>query len=359
MRRHFPLLGLAGLACNTRPTGPATQPVDAPVRAAQTVQVPLLPPSAAPAPSAEEPAEMRGAVLDRARAKWDFDAARSTRVLYSWTTKEQLEAMRAGGSVLSRSVTPGKGFATFDHALHRASALGDARAQVLWHEGFAKSRFAWSNAFGVAAGMRGERYGDVLLRITLKREAVFDHFSLQSGGILTLSQDARPEHLGAVGFASGKYREYVLPNESMIEKVEAFTPELRDEVEQQRTFLRMVLRDPSHFPPDARSAFFPDVQALVGTVEIQAALDALTAWLDDKTAPFSRAVATSFALGALRPSIAELCKVHGVVEQQRRIASFGLQTLYEPQCAPADACQAITSPTKKYAVCFPVPAFFR
>lgn len=199
-----------------------------------------------------------------ADAAWDFDAGAidggdgrtlfandavhfetvARRVLYSWTTDEQYEALRRDQVLLTRTERPGTGPANIRSVLASMAAGGDALATVLTGEGFQKARFAWPAPWATILGWEGESYGRRLIRIVLKESAwivrleqgvftVVDAFNVPVAIEAAL---ASPERIGAVyyvnegegdfycggtfgsGCPTGTYREYFVNNPQMIEE---------------------------------------------------------------------------------------------------------------------------------------------
>lgn len=182
------------------------------------------------------------------------------RVLYSWTTDEQVEELRNGGELFSRSERPGMGrgllFADLA-ALAGADTTPAAQlAAKLGTEVFAKARFAWPNPWATLLGVPGESYGTQLLRIELKSEAwiallrggqllVFDG----DGQVVGLEQAlANPTRIGAIYYeAAGDpdvscgggtfarpalgFREFAVGNWAMVASWELATPPITERLQ--------------------------------------------------------------------------------------------------------------------------------
>ncbi len=67
--------------------------------------------------------------------------SRST--LYTWTTTEQIDELRAGKPLLSRDESPKNGGSSIDQVLHVLAKARDPMAKLLYTTAFAKMRFAW------------------------------------------------------------------------------------------------------------------------------------------------------------------------------------------------------------------------
>lgn len=353
MRRSGPFLCLAGIAC-----GRVVAPGSAPLPDAGAVVFVPAPAADDAGPTITRPPERDLAVVaERLR----FEAPKKTRVLYTWTTQEQLDILQKGGPVLQRSFSPGKGFASFDHALYERVTLEDPNAKLLWHEAFGKSRFAWSNAFGAVSAIGSESYGDVLLRITLKPEAQFYDFNLhREYGPITSPANKNPALVGSVQFTTNIYREYVLPNESMIDRVEAFTPSLKADLEEQLELVRSFQNSDKPTPAHVLSEFFPHRQVLITPEILAKVASVLEAVSKSQSTAFERRVAASFALGNPRPSLAAMCKKLGVIQGKTLMSTFGARTFFESKCVPLAkaTCFSAGSSVRDHTHCAVLPTFF-
>jgi hypothetical protein len=186
-----------------------------------------------------------------------WNSAPAHRVLYTWTTPEQLAELRQDQILLTRTETPGLGRGYAFTAIDRLASWGNAvEHQLLARlsgELFQKVRYAWPHPWATRKGWPGEDYGDALVRVVLKPEAwiVLVH---DSGSMAVIDLDNRPvpvadalghmERIGAVFFVkkdvtgngsffecSGGYREFIIGNEAMIEEWSVATQEIRDRLE--------------------------------------------------------------------------------------------------------------------------------
>jgi hypothetical protein len=96
----------------------------------------------------------------------DNDAPR--RVLYTWTTSEQVAELRRRPVLLTRASSPTLGVGYLFTLLGERAARGDALARRLLDPRLAKGRFAWANPWATCKGVTGEDYGAELLRVVLK-----------------------------------------------------------------------------------------------------------------------------------------------------------------------------------------------
>jgi hypothetical protein len=195
-----------------------------------TVAIPLA------QPEIEVPEQLRAdAVLSTAPAR---------RTLFTWTTREQVEALARDRVLLTRSESPVHGPAFYDQVVAARAASGDALASKLRTAAFARARHAWVSPWATLLGWPGESYGDELIAVQLKPEAWTLKLTTSTMGWEAFDGDNRPvdlaevllhpERIGAVYFVhdapsrgdvpggsrGAAFREYVLCNEAMIERWE-------------------------------------------------------------------------------------------------------------------------------------------
>lgn len=192
--------------------------------------------------------------------------APARRELYTWTTVEQAQELRAGSVLLTRSEREGLGPGYAMEALAARAALGetsdpaeaDARALagLLSSPGFSKARYLWSEPWATRMGWPGETYGDQLVRVVLRADAWLvryrsgqvDVVDMVNQPVSTELALAQPERVAGVyfvrdadtggpycggSFSGGDngYREFIIGNEAMIEEWSLGTPEIRARLE--------------------------------------------------------------------------------------------------------------------------------
>ncbi len=296
-------------------------------------------------------------------------ASRNPRVLYTWTTPEQLAELKAGAAVLSRDSSKVHGHANVDHYLslhaHRktgaTTALGYT-ANVLFRKAFARKRFAWTTALGTVRGLGGAPYGSVLMRITLRPEAL--HVDVRSTHFVADGQDlpmadlARyAARIGAAFFDTRDYREYIVPNESMIAEIAVGTPDIEKELAAERYVLaeaRKAFAASGQLHPAARALFAGKAPATVAElVAYEDALEKVAASFPRE--PFVRRLERPpFSLGNVRPPLALLCRESG--RQALRTDSTFPQPMYRLNCTPDDVCSQRGTSRDPY--CEPSPSPF-
>ena len=203
------------------------------------------------------------------------DDAYAFRQVYTWTTAEQIEELRRGARLLSRTESPTRGASYVEIVLHELAGAGDPTAKMLYREAFAKMRFAWPFPWATRMGFAfdedyetgdfpREIYGDQLVAVTLKREAIVIRISSKDGVIDARDMDgvevplatvrASPARVGAIYFTSdasvparkgrsaapASYRELVLCNEAMIESWSVGTDAIRQELDDEIAVLELA-----------------------------------------------------------------------------------------------------------------------
>ncbi len=180
-------------------------------------------------------------------------------VLYTWTREAQIEELRAGGPVLSRSEGTTGVRSGLDVSLDQDTS---EFAQLLRRPGLSRWRFAWPSPWATRMGwpVTGD-YGDRLLRIELRGEAliaVYDsritprvvRFFTDQGNDVPLEEAMLvpqfwaaiyhvQEHPGPDG-ETRLAREFVLINESMIARVTYGTAEIAQELSVERERLNFL-----------------------------------------------------------------------------------------------------------------------
>jgi hypothetical protein len=189
--------------------------------------------------------------------------------LLSFTTPEQASALRAGEPLLSKTTSDNGHRGYLFDVLARWTAKGDGIAAELGGSRFERGRFAWP--FLAGTRVSPERYGDVILDIDLRPEALVIGFDANSKGLYRCfdqkgnivpneSAMARPEQIGAFFFYASEntsysstgdrcvgesglgliYREFYVGNPSMIARYSTGTPEILAHLDDEIADLRAV-----------------------------------------------------------------------------------------------------------------------
>lgn len=238
-----------GLELACRPTPRAEEPGLVP---AEVPRVPVTAP-VVPRPQAGLTLEQR---LD-AHAVTARDYVRLE--LYTWTTPAQIEALRAGGPLLVADAATDGHASPYNRLL---AAIADERRPG--HEiatllrttpGLTKQRYAWPSPFATVLGKGPRRYGEALIHVRLRPEAVTARLDpaadppwrfVDAAGEEVPPAEilAEPQRLGAVFHVrmgadeSIPFREHVLCNEAMVAEWSVGTAAILERVESER---RLVL----------------------------------------------------------------------------------------------------------------------
>ncbi|MBP7515073.1 MAG: hypothetical protein KA791_11020 [Flavobacteriales bacterium] len=115
-------------------------------------------------------------VASEEKGVYENDFIRS--ILYTWTTKEQIDDLARNKVLLTKSRSETKGYSIFDISLRDSALQDNPLARMLQDEQFAKKRFAWTNSWATIMGWKGETYGHHLIRIVLSDSALVGMFDL-------------------------------------------------------------------------------------------------------------------------------------------------------------------------------------
>jgi hypothetical protein len=209
-----------------------------------TVEIPKSAGTASGQQENTPPEDAPLAVHVRLREEAVLTSAPARKTLYTWTTREQVEALARDRVLLTRTESPVHGPSRFDQVLAERAEGGNAIAQKLRTQAFARARHAWANPWATILGWPDETYGEELIVVELKPEAwtlvltesssAFQLFDADNHELPAPNALLHPERIGAVffvndgpgrgpgsTFARGRmdspaFREYVLCNESMI-----------------------------------------------------------------------------------------------------------------------------------------------
>jgi hypothetical protein len=207
---------------------------------------------------------------------WANETHAVHRVFYSWTTAEQIDELRDGAPFLTRTVNAQGSPGTFYSFMAGWAAGGDETAKFFLREEFQKSRYGWVNPLSYAlVGTKSYPFGDRLLRLSLKSEALIAVVSWTSKARVFAIDGAEvsfeflrsnPGRLGAIFFddrglydhpeascyPGGALREFIFPNESMIEAWEYATVSVLADVAWYRRavddLLAITRANPTSFP---------------------------------------------------------------------------------------------------------------
>jgi len=220
--------------------------------------------------------------------------APARRELFTWTTAEQIQEIRAGSVLMTRSEREGLGpgyameaLAMFGSCTTCDPADADriALAALLSGPAFSKARYAWTEPWATRVGWPGESYGDQLVRMVLRQDAWLARYWSQRLDVVDMNNApvaladvlAHPERLAGIYFvrdsgAGGPqcygsfrggggngYREFIIGNEAMIEEWSLGTPEIRSRIESDIALVQTFFERIRPCPPRADSLWNSDV----------------------------------------------------------------------------------------------------
>jgi hypothetical protein len=275
-------------------------------------------------------------------APYAVDAENFARkTLYTWTSPNQINELRLRPILLTKSESETLGPSGFDKRVQAERGANYEMTELLAKPQLSLRRFAWTTPWATILGFQNEAYGNQLVKITLKDDALIasftpgksKHWDLVDLSNKSVDRDVlqeHPERLAAVYYEAQDekgallYREYVLCNESMIERWEYATPDIITEMSAQEDALRKLIewarvaKDPKEvesffarttsFPGRPYTASVEDLTALADLLLVHKAaqIDAITAtptisFSEIGAAPIKAAPATPSCLGSYCP----------------------------------------------------------
>lgn len=249
-RRLAVVLGILGAGC--KPTTPSAAPsivAEGHAEAAPSAAPVASAPGAMAQPSGSAWVEVAGTSrpsAEQVAEAWKplmVTAQTSTlRALYTWTKPEQAEQLRRGGKLLIKGSDDAAGMSRFELQLWN-SYNSDPWSRVFLNPPFHRGRYAWPHPWATRLGGDREPYGDVLVQIKLRPEAIIAVFNPQgarrwtfhtmSGEVLGDAQALkRAGQVAAVVHTSEQviswqiFREVVVCNEAMVESWSLGTDEI-------------------------------------------------------------------------------------------------------------------------------------
>ena len=223
------------------------------------------------APAALSEVELAGRLRPHVVTHEDF--ARS--VFYTWTSPEQIAALRSSKTLLVARATAASRNSPFLRGLaervQRHQSGDRIAALLLNHPALDRRRYAWTSPFATVLGLGERSYGTALIKVVLRPEAVLARFDpersppfvfvdLQGRAVPEAAVLAAPERLGAVYHVRTRgpsdfvpFREYILCSEAMVLSFAVATDELRERLAAETALLRS-LRGAFAKLPQAESA---------------------------------------------------------------------------------------------------------
>jgi hypothetical protein len=224
--------------------------------------------------ASRQPRWASGSVTDRLHALRVNDDDWARRDLVSWTTPPQVDAMRASRVLLVATANmggPPSPFVWLVSRLARRSGPAGALAGVLANDPrFLRRRYAWSAGYPTVLGLSGKRYGNELVAVRLRADALVVALAPERDppvSVRDLDQNEIPldrarDEAGRIGAVyhvrtgtdvPARFREYVLVNEAAIERWAVGTPDVHAEIEAEEALLRDLQAQLGPSPPAARA----------------------------------------------------------------------------------------------------------
>lgn len=249
--------------------------------------------NAATAAAAAGPAAAEVAARLFAHVVTDADYARGT--FYTWTSPQQIAALRSSKTLLVATATSGGRPSPF---LRRLAELVEKKAPgwklaelLLSHPKLERRRYAWTSPFATVLGLGERSYGTTLIKVDLRPEAIIARFAPDSGlpfsfvdqrgqAVAEAEVLAAPERLGAIYHVRTRgpsdfvpFREYILCNEGMVASFAAATPEIRARLDEEARLLRDLQPAFAALPPRLANQ-----SAVAGWAKISADAPLLVRW---------------------------------------------------------------------------------
>jgi hypothetical protein len=220
-----------------------------------------------------KPAWASGSVRDRLHALRVNDDNWARRGFVTWTTPTQVEALRASRVLLVATANmggPPSPFVFLIGTLARKRGPTGALATLLANDPrFAKRRYAWSAGYATVLGLSGKRYGNELVSVRLREDALVVAITPEQKppiSVRDLSQREIPleraideaARIGAVyhvrtgNDVPTRFREYVLVNEAMVERWALGTPDVHAEVDAEAALLGDLLTELASAPVEPK-----------------------------------------------------------------------------------------------------------
>ena len=119
-------------------------------------------------------------LVTQIESKGVFDDDFIRKTFYTWTTAEQINELRTTKKLLVKSRSDDGGSSLFDIALRDTVFKGMPVIQLLKQPQFARKRYAWVNCWSTCMGMEEEKYGDQLVKMELKDDAIIGKLDMQN-----------------------------------------------------------------------------------------------------------------------------------------------------------------------------------
>ncbi len=217
--------------------------------------------ASASAPAPRSPRIEEAAVVAALAPRDFFDNDPFPLTLYTWTTDEQAETLRQNRALLVRGAVDGQGLSGYNGMLWSLYGV-DPVARLLLNPPFHLQRYAWPFPWATRLGGDDRSYGDHLIRMDLRANAIFARFRpqveipaerwaffdrerhrLTTQEFLKRAADlVAVYHLREVNPASGglAFREFVVVNEAQVVEWSIGTDEINNAIDADRAALGLL-----------------------------------------------------------------------------------------------------------------------
>ncbi len=332
MRRTRIIALAALLGCDSHPSSTPI-PVPIPILNPNADLHPNPDPNVNPAP----PPVLLDSTIAALRNGAVTDTTYARRVLFSWTTPEQIALLRRDQKLLLDTELPSGPTPYVERLTATANTTGpyaDVARLLLLHPSLRLRRYAWTRPWPTRLGATERAYGTQLIRVALRPVAIiarydpsradaFTFHDLDDRSISVAEALAEPSRIAAVFHvrtdSPTAHREYVLCNESMVSEWSIATADAAEAIRADISMLSEL--GPASIPPEPAARFWTGATGDAGNAlfaaslafdmdryrSTPAALDAIASALRDATpagAPLSVTPKAQFAAEAVVPRVA-------------------------------------------------------
>lgn len=207
------------------------------------------------------------------------DFARS--VFYTWTSPEQVAALRTSKTLLVSTANSGVGRASpfirmLRERVQKRQPGHEVASLLLDHPALEKRRYAWTSPYATVLGLGDRTYGTELIQVTLlpsARIVRFDPEAANPFAFVNLRGEpvpytvgiATPEAIGAIYHVRTRgpsdflpFREFILCSEAMVQSFSVATDEIRARVNEEKALMNALRPHFATLPAaDVQRSFVP------------------------------------------------------------------------------------------------------
>lgn len=189
------------------------------------------------------------------------DFARS--VFYTWTSPEQITALRTSKTLLVMKANSGEGrpspfIRMLRERVQKKQPGHEVASLLLDHPALEKRRYAWTSPYATVLGLGERTYGTELIKVTLHPSARIVRFDpeaaepfvfvdLHGQPVPYTDGVAAPERIGAIYHVRTRgpsdfvpFREYILCSEAAVQSFSVATDEIRARVAEEKALMNAL-----------------------------------------------------------------------------------------------------------------------